>query len=202
MGNVFRSTLAADAGGKSATQLSGLYLGAMIIFSCAVSITPIELFLIEVWPRHGFFSLLLFVAPLIAGWVFARLLPERYYRIKPCEWSGRVYERLGIRFFKRFVPNGDYINRIIRHSDPGYRVVCDEESIARFEVGTRLAEKCHLAGLWLALPCTVYALLLGWNKYALWLLIPNVLLHLYPVLLQRYTRARIQRVLKRGKRKR
>jgi hypothetical protein len=100
------------------------------------------------------------------------------------------------------VPDGDYVNRIIGHSDPGYRVVCDEESIARFEVRTQLAEKCHLAGLWLALPCTVYALLLGLNKFGFWLLLPNVLLHLYPVLLQRYTRDRIQIVLKRGKRKR
>lgn len=202
MGDVFRSALAVDARGKSATQLSGLYLGAVIIFSCAVSFTPIELFLVEIWPRHGFFSLLLVVVPLIAGGVFAQLLPERYYRIKPCESSGRVYERLGIRFFKRFVPKGDYVNRIIRNSEPGYRVVCDEESIVRFEIETRLAEKCHLAGLWLALPCTVYALLLGWNKFALWMLLPNVPLHLYPILLQRYTRARIQRVLKREKCKR
>jgi hypothetical protein len=200
MGDAFRSTLAAEAAGKSA-QISGLYLGAVIIVSCAVSVTPIELFIIEVWPRHGLFSLLLFVAPLIAGWVFARLLPERYYRIKPCESSGRVYERLGIRSFKRFVPNGDYVNRIIRRSDSGYRVVWDEESIVRFEARTRLAEKCHLAGLWLALQCAVYALLSDWNKFALWLLLPNLPFHIYPILLQRYTRARIQRVLNRAKRK-
>lgn len=195
MGDVFRSTLTFVAG-KSTTQLSGFYLGAMIVFICAVSITPIELFLVEVWPHHGFFSLLLFVAPLIAGWVFAELLPDRYYRIKPCESRGLVYERLGIRFFKRFVPNGDYVNRIIRRSNAGYRVVCDKESIIRFEANTRLAEKCHLASLWLPLPCTIYALLLGWNKFALWMLLPNIPLHLYPVLLQRYSWARIQRVLK------
>ena len=119
MGEAFHSRLAADAGGKSA-QLSGLYMGAMIIVNFAISITPIELFMLEVWPRHGFFSLLLFVAPLIAGCVFVQLLPERYYRIKSCESSGRIYERLGIRFFKRFTPNGDYINRVIRRSDSGY----------------------------------------------------------------------------------
>lgn len=200
--DVFSSTLAADAGRKTASQLSGLYLGAMIIFICAVLITPIELFLVEIWPRQGFFSLLLVVAPLIAGCVFARILPESYYRIKPWEESGGLYEKLGIRFFKRFVPDGDYVNRRIRHSDPGYRVVCDQESIVRFAERTRLAEKCHLAGLWLPLPCTVYALLLGWNTFALWLLLPSVPLHVYPVLLQRYSRTRIQRILKREKARR
>jgi Glycosyl-4,4'-diaponeurosporenoate acyltransferase len=139
---------------------------------------------------------------LIAGWIIVRLLPERYYQIKSFESSGRVYERLGIRFFKRFVPNGDYINRRIRHSEPVYRVICDENSIVKFEAGTRLAERCHIVSLLLMLPSAAYALMLGWNNFALWILLPNIPLHLYPVLLQRYTRARIQKVLNRGKRKR
>lgn len=194
--------VAVDAGEKSAAQISGMYLGVVIIINCAACLIPIELFLMEIWHRHEFFSLLFFVIPLIAGWIIAELLPERYYRIKPFELSGRVYERLGIRFFKRFVPNGEYINRIIRRSEPGYRVICDENSIVKFEAETRLAERCHIVSLLLMLPSAAYALMLGWNNFALWILLPNIPLHLYPVLLQRYTRARIQKVLNRGKRKR
>lgn len=201
MGDVCGTALAFDAGGKGAAQVSGRYLGAVIVVSCAACVTPVELFIVEVWPRHGFFSLLLVIAPVAAGWATARLLPERYYRIRAFESGGRVYEWLGIRLFKRFVPDGDYVNRLVRRSDPGYRLVRDADSLVRFEARTRLAEKCHVAGLWLALPCAAYALLLGWDGFALWLLLPNVPLHLYPVLLQRYTRARIQRVLARGGRK-
>ena len=153
----------------------------------------------EIWPLHGFYSLTLFVAPIIPAWLFDRLLSERYYRVRGWESSGRVYERLGIRFFKRFVPNGDYINRIIRHSDKSYRVIRDAESTVRHGDMTRLAERCHLAALWLPVPCIVYALMLGWNKFALWLFLANVPIHVYPVLLQRYTRARIQKVLTRRK---
>jgi hypothetical protein len=74
----------------------------------------------------------------------------------------------------------------------------NEESIARFAELTRLAEKSHLASLWLPLPCVVYALQLGWYEFALLLPLPNVPLHVYPVLLQRYTSARIQRVVAQG----
>jgi hypothetical protein len=194
--------LAVDNNGKSETSIQGIYLGAVIIITCAACVTPLELFVMQMWDRHGFSSLLFFFLPLIAGSLVAGSLPERYYRVKPFESSGLVYERVGIRFFKRFVPGGDYINRIIRRSVPGYRVVYDEASVAEFEARTRLAERCHIIGIVLALPSVAYALILGWDGFALWLLLPNIPLHFYPVMLQRYTRARIQRVRCRGERKR
>ena len=197
MTDACHSISARGAAAKSTNRISGLYMGAIIILSCAVSVVPIELFLIEIWPRHGFSSLLLFVGPLVAGGIIARILPERYYRIRSFESGGRIYERLGVRFFKRFVPNGDYVNRRIRQAHPNYRVIFDQESMVRFEVGTHLAEALHIGGLILAVPCSAYALLLGWNKFALWLLLANIAVHFYPVLLQRYTRSRIQTVLNR-----
>lgn len=201
MGDACASALPLDVGGGAATRISGSFLGAVIVVTCAACVTPIELFLVELWPRLGFSSLLLVVVPLMAGLVVVGLLPESYYRIKRFESSGRLYKTLGIRFFKRFVPNGDYVNRMIRGSEAGYRVVRDERSIVRFEALTRTAEKCHLVSLLLILPSTAYALLLGWYGLALWLLLPNIPLHLYPVLLQRYTRGRIQRLLDRQKAK-
>jgi hypothetical protein len=187
-------SVAVGGEGEDKTRIVGGYRGALIILDCAACFVPIELFLIEIWPRHGLISLLFIIAPLLAGWQVARLLPERYYRIKPLELSGRLYERLGIRFFKRFVPNGDYINRIIRRTEPGYRVISDKGSIIELESRTRLAETCHLAGLFLPLPSAVYALMLGWDLFALWMILPFIPFHLYPVLLQRYTRARIAKV--------
>jgi Glycosyl-4,4'-diaponeurosporenoate acyltransferase len=180
---------------NSAARISDLYLGAIIVINCAFCLTPIELFLIEIWPRHGFSSLLLFVAPLVVGSVVARLLPERYFRVRKLEASGRLYEWVGIRFFKRLVPNGVCINQLMRRSDPNYRLIYDRSSMIDFEASTRFAERCHVVSLFLILPCTVYALNLGWYKFALWLVLPNIPLHVYPILLQRYTRSRIDRVL-------
>ena len=182
---------------QNKTRIAGWHRGALIILDCAACFVPIELFLIEVWPRQGLLILLFIIAPGLVGWQVARLLPECYYRTKPFELSGRIYKRLGVRFFRRFVPNGDYINRIIRRSEPEYKVISDKDSIIVFEGRTRLAEKCHLAALLLPLPAAVYALMLGWHWFALWMILPFIPFHLYPVLLQRYTRARIERVLNR-----
>ncbi len=189
------STFALHTGASHATQISNLHLGATIVVICAACFTPIELFLLELWPDHGSIGLLL-VSSSAAAWAIARLLPDRYYMIRRFEASGRIYERLGIRFFKHFTPNGDYVNRIIRRRDPGYRVVHDERSIMSVEAGTRLAERSHVASLLFVVPFVSYTLMLGWDRFALWLLLPNVPFHLYPVLLQRYTRARIERVVR------
>jgi len=183
------------ASAHDAGRMPGSYLGAMIVVSCAACLTPLEIFLVELWPLHGFASLLLVAAPLAAGWGIARRLPDAYYKTRRVESSGRVYEAIGIRVFKRFVPNGDYINRVIRRADPGYRVVRDVPSVVTFEGATRWAERSHLVSLMMVLPAAVYAVILGWDKFALWLTLPNIPFHLYPVLLQRYTRARIQRVI-------
>ena len=194
--------LAIDAKEKSETSIHGTYVGVVIIITCAACLTPLELFVVQIWDRHGFFSLMFFFVPLIAGSLVAGSLPERYYRVKPFESSGLVYERVGIRFFKRFVPGGDCINRTIRRSVPDYRLVYDEASVTELEARTRFAERCHLIGLVLVLPSAAYALMLGWDGFALWLLLPNVPLHFYPVMLQRYTRERIEKVRCRAERKR
>lgn len=184
---------------NSPTRLSDWYLGAIIIFSVAACIVPIELFIVEIWPRHGLFSLLLVIVPLLAGGLIVQSLPERYYQTTKIELRGRLYELMGIRFFKRVVPNGDYINRINRRFEPNYRIIGDKASIFEYEANTRLAERCHLISLILVIPSAIYALALGWNQFALWLLLPNIPLHLYPVLLQRYTRARIECVVNRNR---
>lgn len=194
MGDVFRSIVIANTGSKSADQISGFHLGVVIVVSFAFMFPPIELFLVEIWPRHGFSSLLLLGAGTVAGAVFAYALPDSYYRIGAFERSGRLYEYLGIRWFKRLTPNGDYVNRLIRQSQPAYRVIANREAIAAYEWRTRCAEACHFGGLWLSIPCAAYALLLDWNYFALWMLVPNIPFHIYPILLQRYTRARIAKL--------
>ena len=59
MGDAFDSL--ALGGEERALSIRGLHLAAVIILTCAACITPIELFILEVWSSHGFSSLLLFV---------------------------------------------------------------------------------------------------------------------------------------------
>jgi hypothetical protein len=201
MRDVFQFVSAVAAGEHSQPRISKLHFGAIIILSWTACVIPIEFFVIELWPRHGFSSLLLVLGSILAAGMVTKLLPEPYYRIRTFESGGRIYELLGVRFFKRFVPKGDYINQSIRQYHPGYKIVFDEKSIVRFEAGTRLAERLHVGAFVLSLPCFAYALLLGWNGFAVWLIVPNLAFHVYPVLLQRYSRGRIQTILDRRNRK-
>jgi hypothetical protein len=60
---------------------------------------------------------------------------------------------------------------------------------------TKLSEKSHLVLLLIGVASSIFAWQIGWRGWAIYLAVGNVLVNLYPVLLQRYTRARLQRIL-------
>ena len=113
-----------------------------------------------------------------------------YFNLWDFERDGRFYERLGIRWFKRFATKGDYWNKRRRHSDPGFRNVKDFNAAIEWEARTRFNEFVHLCSL------VVGLVIMGWlylqNKYAWLVVIFFVVLiwDIYPIMLQRYNRAR------------
>jgi hypothetical protein len=58
-----------------------------------------------------------------------------------------------------------------------------------------MSEKSHLVLLLMGILSAVFALQIGWRGWAVYLGTGNVLVNLYPVLLQRYTRSRLQAVV-------
>jgi hypothetical protein len=128
----------------------------------------------------------------LAAVVCVALRPSSgYYRLRPFEASGKLYTWLGVRFFRRFVPMGDYFNRLIRRRVPDFRVVrswADAEKAERFG---RFFERVHVTALLFLLPPTCWGLVYGQYGFAVQLIGFNVLINLYPALLQRYTRARL-----------
>jgi len=135
-------------------------------------------------------SLPVFIACITAWW-----LPPAYYRIRSFEQSGRLYEALGVRLFRYFVPDGDLANRWRRRREPNFRIVASRRIAAAFVRRTELSEKSHLMLLLMGLLSTAFAWKLGWRGWAVYLGVGNVLVNLYPVLLQRYTRARLQAIV-------
>jgi len=153
---------------------------------------PLFVFINEVNKSHGQIGFVaFFVLPVWLASVVVSRLPARYYRCYPFERRGRLYEWLGVRSFRFIVPHGDGINRLARRWQPGYRVVRDRPTVADYEARTRRAEAFHLGCLLVMAPAAVYATYAGWSGMALWLALPSIPLHLYPALLQRYTRARM-----------
>jgi hypothetical protein len=125
--------------------------------------------------------------------VFAALRPSSgYYRLRPFEASGEFYARLGMRFFSRFVPGGDYYNRLLRRTVPDYRVVRSPADVAKAERFGRLFERIHVSFFVFLLPPTCWWLVSGQHGFAADQILFNVLINVYPALLQRYTRARLE----------
>jgi Glycosyl-4,4'-diaponeurosporenoate acyltransferase len=121
-------------------------------------------------------------------------LPEGYFRPRAFERSGRLYERLGVRFFRRFMLQGDYYNRALRSDDPAHRVITGRASANRYDAQTRAAERGHLISLIVGAVITAYGLCLGFFHFAVLFTASNAIFNVYPIMLQRYTRARIDRI--------
>lgn len=180
--------------GNSRTSLPLYYWSVICGLTAGLSLVPTVEFFNEVGHQQGpTASALLFFVSLFGTHFIVSNLKRGYFEIRPFESDGRLYEMLGIRIFRVFVPMGDGINRIVRRFQPDYRIV-SKHSIADFEKRTLTAESFHLACLLAIVPSAVYSVVLGWWTFSLLLTLPNIVLHLYPCLLQRYTRARILRL--------
>jgi hypothetical protein len=122
----------------------------------------------------------------------------RLFNLWNFERDGRFYERLGVRWFKRFATKGDYWNKLRRYSEPGFRNVKDFDSAILWEARTRHNELVHLCSL--AVGLTIMGWLFSRNEYT-WLVavfFAVLIWDIYPIMLQRYNRARIGRIKSRA----
>ena len=124
-------------------------------------------------------------------------LPVSWYSVHRFEANGRFYEGLGVKAIRALVSNGDLINRFVRRRFPGYRVYAFAKRIDKVTKDGRSNELSHLISFGGGLVVAVYAWRIGWTDWAVWLTLANLLVNLYPVLVQRYTRARIEKITSR-----
>jgi hypothetical protein len=171
---------------------------AVCVAIAAFWLCPMGLVLYALWNDGRPFSMVKSVAGMSVA-MLALFLPAGYYRPKHFELSGRFYECLGVRWFKRWTPDGDHVVRYIRHFLPDYKVITGRCSLGGLDMRTRRSEQGHL--LWLLVTATpiLYALVCGWAVLASWLFLGNLVINVYPIMVQRYNRARVQRSLARGK---
>lgn len=120
--------------------------------------------------------------------------------LRPRSWEvrgdSRIYRLLGVRVYKKYVPtSGDLMSRWfgspwLKPSDAPIRKRCER----RLELTERY-ELRHIVGAISMQALTSYSVVV-WSEgnYAL-LTVANVLINVYPIMLQRWTRIRLQRVL-------
>ena len=119
-------------------------------------------------------------------------LPSRYYDIKACENGGRIYEHLGVRFFKKLVRRGplSIFSRTVR-------LPKDDTTAAlrQLDQKMRRAEAIYVFSFLAIWPFICYSALRKWSDAVGWLLLFNLMLNAYPIMLQRYNRIWLHELL-------
>jgi hypothetical protein len=124
-------------------------------------------------------------------------LTSSYYHEKGWEQRGKIYEYLGINFFRKILVWTGW-EKLNKKSNP---IEKNTKALMHLHYQTKKSELGHLIILPIVLGFNVFVALKFGVLKSLWLLILNVLLNLYPIFLQRYNRPRIERAINLSKRR-
>lgn len=165
--------------------------GAVLAAVAAFSRTPIFLKF-----HHPGGAVLVYGLSMTLVWLVRQVVPfafpPGYYRPRPVEIDGSLYRRLGVLRFRwlLFKTHIELLNVSARLSH-------GRLGLLRLERGVRDAETDHALALLVMVVITMYAALHAWWVLAGWLLLANVVANVYPIMLQRHTRARLLPILDR-----
>ena len=119
------------------------------------------------------------------------LYSSRYFAARPFEKGGSIYRWCGVGFFLRVLRWVGW-ERALRKDQP---ISKDLTRLSNYESGTRGSEAVHLCS---AIAVAVFTLWVGWTTSIndlKWLVLFNILVNVYPVMLQRYNRPRVARAI-------
>ncbi|WP_310377318.1 hypothetical protein [Flavobacterium sp.] len=116
---------------------------------------------------------------------------SNYFNHKPLEQKGKIYKFIGINFFRKLLVWIGW-EKLNKKSNPIEKNI---KSLKHLHYQTKQSELAHLIILIIVLFFNfLVAFKFGILK-SLWLLVLNILLNFYPILLQRYNRPRIERII-------
>ncbi|MBV7530510.1 hypothetical protein [Chitinophaga sp. sic0106] len=118
-------------------------------------------------------------------------LNSPYYDQKSWERGGKIYERLGVNIFRKFLVVIGW-EKVIRKANPLGK---NTASLEHLYYQTKVSELGHTIIFFVVLGFNIYVALKFGVVKSLSLLILNIILHVYPVFLQRYNRPRYARAV-------
>lgn len=134
----------------------------------------------------GAFAFLGFVYPT------SKILPKTYYQIKNSARLKLIYKWLGVKYFKYFLLFTFYRKKDNKNYFNGYK-----SGISLLNYNTKQSEFGHLLAFISILILSLILLYEGHKSVFIWIQPINILVNLYPIILQRNHRIVIERLLKR-----
>jgi hypothetical protein len=124
-------------------------------------------------------------------------LKSSYFNEKNWELRGKLYEQLGINFFRKILVWVGW-EKLNKKSNP---IEKHTKSLIHLYYRTKQSELGHIIIMVIVLGFNIFvAIKFGFVKSS-WLLVLNILLNLYPIFLQRYNRPRLERAINLSKHK-
>jgi hypothetical protein len=163
-------------------RLRILVLASIVLLCLIAGSGAPALALTLVWGPTGLF--------LLAFMRGALRLPRFLEPVNPFEPV--LYRWLGVGLAKRIVATRLWPT--LNGFDPPERLKASQESLERAEFTMMGAEICHGAAFISMFPVALFFLAVGRIPETFWILVFNLLLHGYPVVLQRANRWRIRQV--------
>jgi hypothetical protein len=111
-----------------------------------------------------------------------------------------MYEKLGIRTFKKYIPTGEVTSKLVwklTHEN-AFIGGSSERDLRNFEKFTRIYEAIHLSFLPIVAASIGISLSKGDLGSAAFTAAINILVNVYPILLQRYNRLRLYKAIERA----
>lgn len=172
-------------------KLVDRYNYIIVVLFCGTNLAPIIIYYMHGKGEWKWFIITLATSLLI------NLLPNAIIDKIQFSQSVSFYRNLGVHIFKKFVTNGDIINRQIRRKFPRHRIVQDLKS-AEFQLEeTYTSEKLHWVFFILTIETIIYIFSSKESlEIVILLIFSNIIFNFYPNLLQQYNRIRLKRALK------
>ncbi|MEO8516695.1 MAG: hypothetical protein ABI426_08125 [Flavobacterium sp.] len=152
--------------------------------------------LIQYIGMHGFlFAWALNLMLMMCVFLFTETLKSQfispYYNEKTWESRGKIYESLGINFFRKLLVLIGW-EKLNKKDNP---VEKNTKALIHLQYKTKQSELGHLIILFIVLGFNIFVAIKFGIRESLWLLTLNILLNLYPIFLQRYNRPRLNRAI-------
>jgi hypothetical protein len=125
--------------------------------------------------------------------LFSLIIPAKLLQLST---NPKFYERLGIKFIRKLVQNGDYANRLIRKKNPQYKLIKSKDHARRYMHTVKMYERYHFLFFIFFLLTSLFALIITQYAYFVVIMLANIVYNVSPILLQQYNRARLLRLYK------
>ncbi len=168
-----------------------LLLTVIVIFSIGLTYGLIQ----HVGMRGFLFAWSLNLLLMMCVFIFNQTLQSSYsaayFEEKPWESKGKIYETFGVNLFRKLLVWIGW-EKLNKKANP---VGITSVALRQLHYRTKQNEMAHIVIFFIVLIFTIYVALTFGLSETIWLIVLNILLNLYPILLQRYNRPRIQRAL-------